>query len=306
MVIEDPSWPRADEWLQTAADEPALAVVGVPTAVASLSPSQAHLTPARLRAVLGRFSTYHSERGVDVSSLSVADWGDWDLAHLDVPASQAAILAHAAALPAGPTYAFLGGDDAITRPLVLGLAGDDLEAVGVLTLDAHHDVRTLENGPNNGTPLRGLVEDGLPGDHVAQVGIHSFANSAPYRAWCEEQGFAVFTMATVDDWGIEETVGVALDHLRRRCERIYVDVDLDVLDRAFAPACPGARPGGMTPRQLATAAWLCGRASQVTAAGFVEVDAAADVGDATLLNLATALLSFAAGVAARRLPGAGT
>lgn len=302
MPIEDPEWPRADVWLQRGHPDPALRVVGVPSSAGSLSPSEAWTTPPRLREVLGRFSTFHGEHGADLEKLAVADQGDWGLEGLDLEESQQAIERLARELPESPVHAFLGGDDAITRPLVRGLARGDLDRVGVLTLDAHHDVRTLEPGPTNGTPIRGLIEDGLSGGRVVQVGIHSFANSRPYREYCRRQGVRVVTMADVEDQGIEVVLAEGLDHLAAGSDWIYVDVDLDVLDRAFAPACPGSRPGGMTPRQLATAVWLCGRHPKVRAAGFVEVDASRDVAEITLMNMAAAFLSFAAGLTERRAP----
>ena len=294
--MNDPDWPRASAWLATNASDPGLVVAGVPTAVASISGSAGHLTPPRLRSVLDRFATFHSEAEVNLADLPVADLGDWPLAELDMAASQAEIEQRAAGLERGPVHAFIGGDNAITRPLAHGLG---LAGAGVLTFDAHHDVRTLANGPTNGTPIRGLIEDGLAGERVVQVGIHTFSNSAAYRGYCEEQGIAVFPMDTVDLWGIEETVRVALDQLARSCEWIYVDFDIDVLDLAFAPGCPGSRPGGLTPRQLASAALQCGRHPQVRAADFVEVDPERDRDDLTMMNLATTFLSFAAGVASR-------
>ncbi|MGH8874544.1 MAG: arginase family protein, partial [Acidimicrobiia bacterium] len=233
---------------------------------------------------------------VDLRALRVADLGDWEVAHLDMEASQAEIERRARLLPESPVKVFLGGDNAITRPLVRAL---DLSGVGVLTLDAHHDVRTLDRGPTNGTPIRGLIEDGLPDGRVAQVGILSFANSAEYRSYCDQHGLSVFTMVEVDAWGAEETVSAALDALTREVDRVYVDVDLDVLDRAFAPGCPGARPGGMTPRQLAAACFTAGLHPKVRGADFVEVDASVDPSGLTVLNLATAFLAFAAGVAQR-------
>ncbi|MBT8202847.1 MAG: agmatinase family protein [Acidimicrobiia bacterium] len=294
--MNDPEWPRASAWLATDTSDPGLVVAGVPTAVASISGSAGHLTPPRLRTVLERFATFHSEAEVDLSDLPVTDLGDWPVAELDMVASQAEIEQRAAALEQGPVYAFIGGDNAITRPLVGGLGS---AGAGVLTFDAHHDVRSLVNGPTNGTPIRGLIEDGMSGQRIVQVGIHTFSNSAAYRSYCEEQGIALFPMDTVDLWGIEETVRVALDQLARACEWIYVDFDIDVLDRAFAPGCPGSRPGGFTPRQLASAALQCGRHPQVAAADFVEVDPERDHDDLTMMNLATTFLSFAAGVASR-------
>ncbi len=306
MPIHDPLWFRADQWLTggsgAAAAEPALAVVGVPNSASSLSPSQAYRTPARLRDVLGRLSTFDGDTGLDLRELPVVDRGDWPVADLDMHAVPAAVEDAAARLDPSPVHAFLGGDNAITRPLVRGLAralGGDLRSIGVLTLDAHHDVRTLDRGPTNGTPIRGLIEDGLPGPHVAQVGILAFANSREYRNYCDEHEIWVATMADVERRGVDVVTGEALARLASRCERILVDVDVDVLDRAFAPGCPGSRPGGMSPRQLFTATRICGRHPKVCAADFVEVDPERDVAEITLLNTATALLSFAAGLAER-------
>ena len=296
---EDASWPRADSWLARNDKNPALVVIGVPTSVASLAPSKAYQTPQRFRDILGRFSTFHSERAVDLSRLSVADRGDWQVSSLGLEEYQPAIEASARRLAKGPVYAFLGGDNGITRPLVRGVSRGQLGRVGVLTFDAHHDVRSLDLGPTNGTPIRGLIDDGLLGEQVIQIGIHSFANSLEHRTFCDEHRIRIATMETVEAQGLGPVVGAALEGLGRQCEWIYVDFDIDVLDRAHAPACPGARPGGMNPRQLATAAWLCGQHPQVRAVDFVEVDASADVHDLTLMNMANVFLSFAAGVVAR-------
>ena len=297
MLFDDPSWLRASDWLARGADQPDVAIIGVPTSVGSISPSEAWRTPGRLREVIAGFSPYDGETETDLTSLAVADLGDWPVADTGLDAMIATVAGCAAELPAGPRYTFVGGDNAITRPLVAGIAGAHLAEVGVLTFDAHHDVRLLDAGPRNGTPIRGLIADGLPGHHVHQIGIHSFANSRPYREWCDEQGIAITTMAEVDAAGIEDVVSRALGELAATCEWIHVDFDIDVLDRAFAPGCPGARPGGMTPRQLAAAARLCGRHPQVRTADFVEVDPSADRDDLTMMALAGTLLAFLSGAA---------
>ncbi len=300
MPIVDPQWPRADLWLATEHEEPEVAVVGVPSSSASLSPSHADQTPAELRRTLARFSTYQGEWDVDLAELPVADRGDLAVHDLDMEAMPPVVEELAAALPSVPLTLYLGGDNAITRPLVKVAAGGNLAGAGVLTFDAHHDVRTLDLGPANGTPVRGLIEgDGLPGGNVVQIGIHSFANSLPYRRWCEEQGITVYTMEVVEAWGIEDVVGTALDALARDCDLVYVDVDLDVLDRAAAPGCPGARPGGMRVRDLAAGVRMCGAHPKVTAMDFVEVDPTRDHDGLTLDALATVFLAAAAGYAER-------
>jgi formiminoglutamase len=301
-VIDDPLWPRADQWLATSSEDPDLVVVGVPTSSASLSPSDAWRAPPAFRSALGRYSVYDSEAGVDLSTLAVSDRGDWPVDGIDMHAVLERVTALAADLEPGPVHAFVGGDNAITRPLVRGLAAGDLSTAGVLTLDAHHDVRTTDEGPTNGSPIRGLIEDGLPDGRVVQIGIHSFANSEAYRRFCADHGIEVITMAVVDEVGAGMLVTSALDDLARRCEWVFVDVDLDVLDVAFAPGCPGARPGGMTPRQLAAACRAAGAHPAVAAVDLVEVDPTRDAGGTTLLNMASAFLSFCSGLAERGRP----
>ena len=257
------------------------------------------MTPLALRERLGRFATFHGDWGVDFGGVTVRDEGNWPVSELEMDQMPEVVGRMAAALPPSPLKLFLGGDNAITRPLT-GSLSPDTSRVGLITFDAHHDVRTLDLGPTNGSPVRGLIEvDGLPGPNVVQIGIHSFANSAPYRAYCEEQGIIVHTVTDIERRGIEDVVDDALAVLASRCDLVYVDVDIDALDRALAPACPGSRPGGLGVRQLAEGVRRCGRHHKVAAFDFVEVDAEADHDGLTLDAMAHMMLAAVAGFAER-------
>lgn len=297
--MDDRLWPRASAWLADGADPTAkVGVVGIPSSIASLSPSGARTAPAALREALRGFATFHSDRSIDLAPLTIYDHGDLTIDDSSMSSSQADIENGIAALPRNEILAIVGGDNAITRPAVKALAGD-LARVGVVTLDAHHDVRLLDDGPSNGTPIRGLIEDGLPGLNIVQIGIHSFANSHAYRSYCEENGITTLTAAAVEEQGSAATAATALARLAH-CEWIYVDFDIDVLDRAFAPGCPGARPGGLTPRQLGDLAYHMGVHSLVRAADFVEVDPARDRDNLTLHAMAHTFLSFLTGITQRK------
>jgi formiminoglutamase len=285
----DPDWPAASAWLKSQSSDPELVVAGVPWDAGG----KGHRTPAALRATLSRFSTYHGESEMDLERLPVHDLGDWPISNGDRAAAE--IEQRTIDLAGNPTYAFIGGDAAMTGAIANGLG---LAGLGVLTVDARHRAAPSDP-PANEAVVGSLIADGLAGDRISQLGVHSFSNPAAHRTICDEHGVSVFPMDTVDLWGIEETVTVALDQLARHCERIHVAIDLSVLDVAFAPASPASRPGGLTPRQLATAALQCGRHPLVHTAGFTGVDAAQDRDDLTLMNLATCFLSFAAGVTAR-------
>jgi len=299
--VSDPRWPRASDWLAGEhSPEPTatLQLLGAPVRLGSISGGRFDLTPATVRKVSERFSTYDGE--LDVRAVRVRDGGDLDLAAA-TPAEAHDEIAGAVggSLPHSDAVLLLGGDNSITHPGVRGL-GTDLERAGLLTLDAHHDLRDTDRGPTNGNPVRGLLEDGLPGRNVVQIGIQPFANSEHYAGVAAEAGITVITAADVREVGIRRSVEEALLRLAE-LDAIYVDLDLDVLDRAFAPACPGSRPGGLTPVDLQTAARMCGEDPKVRAIDLVEVDPERDVAEATVMTVASLVLAFAAGLA-RRVP----
>lgn len=308
---DDPDWPRASTWLSgdvrgrgaATATLPVVRVVGVPCSVGSISPSQAWRTPAVVRDALRRLSTWDPVTGVDLAhALAVEDLGDWPVADLALQTAVDEIARRASGLDVdAAVHVFLGGDNAITRPVVAGLLGPDLSDVGVITLDAHHDVRHLDEGPRNGSPIRGLVADGLRGRHVVQVGIGRFTNSRVHAGWCAAQGVHVIDVTTVHATGVDAIVARALAHLDG-VSRIHVDLDIDVLDVVHAPACPGSRPGGLTPPQLFRAAELLGAEPRVRSVDLVEVDASADEGGRTVMATAMTLLHLAVGIASRDRP----
>jgi formiminoglutamase len=302
-LYRDPHWPRAGEWLRgTVAGGTLgkLAVVGAPANRGSITPGRCDLAPAAIRAALDRFSTYDADRRLNLLDLAIADRGDAAIAGLrPEDAFDAVRDAVAAAVAVSDAAIVLGGDNSVTYP-----AASALGSCGLVTFDAHLDLRSLDGGLSNGNPVRALLAGGFPGRRIVQIGIQPFANSEDYMNVAVEAGISVITTDQVRRRGIETVVGEALAGLDT--DTIYVDLDLDVLDRAFAPATPGSRPGGLTPWDLRTAAGLCGECAQVRVLDLVEMDPEQDVASQTALAAAACLLSFAAGVHRRcsQLPAA--
>lgn len=301
-MADDPKWPRASAWL--AGDhlpDPvgSLAVLGAPLHLGSISPGRCDLAPEAIRKALERYSTSDPEAGIDVRSIAVSDLGDLDLAG-SPPGEALAPLCDAvrSALAGADVLALLGGDNSITRPGCHGAAAS-LDRLGLLTLDAHHDLRDLDEGLSNGNPVRALLEDGLPGANIVQIGIASFANSPAYAQVARDSGITSITIEGVRARGIDTAAREALDYLAERVDVLYVDLDVDVLDRAFAPGAPGSRPGGLMPWELFMAARICGQHPKVRVIDLVEVDPVTDIADATVLGAARCLLSFASGMAIR-------
>ena len=290
--MTDPRWPTAAAWL--AAGPPAapadLVVLGVPTWRTSLSATGAHATPAAVRAALARYSTYAASLGLDLAGrLRAADLGDVEDPDADEEAAAGAV---AAATARARLTVVLGGDNAATVPAVRGA-----RAAGLVTLDAHHDLR---DGRSNGSPVRRLLDAGLDGRAVAQVGIADWANSAGYAADARAAGITVATRAEVAERGIGECMRAALHVAARGAGPIHVDLDVDVCDRAVAPACPASRPGGLSAAELLAAARLAGADPRVSSVDLTEVDATRDTPDGRTVRLvALAVLELAAGLASR-------
>jgi formiminoglutamase len=265
----------------------------------SITPGRCDLAPAAIRNALERFSTYDFVSDRDVRLLHAMDDGDMLITGM-TPARAFQPVREAVAMKVerSPAVVLLGGDNSITRPGVHGL-GLPLARCGLLTLDAHLDLRDLEAGLTNGNPVRALLSDGLPGDQVFQIGIQPFANSEAYARVARVEGIHVVTADCVAERGAGAVVREALEYLEQRVERIYVDLDLDVLDRVYAPATPGSRPGGLTPNLVRKAAHVCGTHPKVRVLDLVEMDPTRDIADVTALTAAACLLEFASGVLGR-------
>jgi formimidoylglutamase len=302
QITDDPFWPRASAWLAgefTPSSSNSLAVIGAPLRLGSITPGRCDLAPDAVRVILRKFSVYDIESDVDLRRLAVRDLGDLPLADLKLEdAFEPIKRAVRGALADADAVVIIGGDNGVTRPGVHGIA-HSLEGVGLITLDAHFDLRDLSNGLTNGNPVRALLADGLPGKNIVQIGIQPFANSQAYAQVANDAGITVVTMSQIRAHDVERLLTESLDYLTERVEHIYVDLDIDVLDRIFAPATPGSRPGGLTPYELRRVAWLCGAHPKVRALDLVEVDPTQDVADATVMATASCLLSFASGLFAR-------
>jgi formiminoglutamase len=298
-AVTDPRWPRARDWLAAGPGDraPDLAVLGVPTFSTSISPTGAHATPAAVRRALARLSTWCGSRHVDLAELAAWDAGDVDDPDVPVEGEFRTRVRAETAVAKSSLLVALGGDNSATFPTMAGGFGADLQRAGLVTLDAHHDLR---DGRSNGTPVRNLIDAGLDPARVAQVGIADWANSKSYADEAHARGVTVFSRADVEARGIDACMADAFAVAGAGGGPIYVDLDLDVCDRAVAPACPASLPGGLSAAQAMQAAFLAGRHPQVRAVDITEVDATNDAPDERTVRLAAlCLLEAAAGLALR-------
>ncbi len=278
------SWPNLSD-LVVGADETApVGLVGVPLAIGSVTPGRCDLAPALLRATLRRIGRYDVETGREISA-RIADHGDVDVNGLTIEQATGPIRdACAKSIARHALTLLIGGNNAVTRPGVLAL-GLPLDSIGLITLDAHFDMRETASGLGNGNPVRALREDGLPGRNVAQIGLASFANSADMHRDAVADGHLVLTIDHVRREGIESAISTALAHLSH-CIAIAVDCDIDVIERGQFPGAPGARPGGMAAHDFFAAVRQLASDERVLLVDLTEWDPPLDPSDLSALTAA--------------------
>jgi formiminoglutamase len=298
-------WPRTGDFPGAESLDDArldLALLGIPTWRTSLSATRAGETPAAVRAALRYYAAFVSpdrseHAGLDFRESRVADFGDVvepDGADGETRARE--LMARAAARAS--VVVALGGDSALTVPAALGTWGSDVGSAGLVTLDAHHDLR---DGVSNGSPVRRLVETGLAGQRIVQVGIADFANSAEYSARARDFGITIVHRDELHRRPMADVMAEALEIAGAAGGPIHVDLDVDVCDRAVAPACPAAAPGGIAAHELRAAARAAGAHPKVRSVDIAEIDATVDAADGRTVRLAAlCVLEVLAGLALHR------
>jgi len=287
------AWPNFSDLIVGVEKTAPVGMVGAPLAAGSVTPGACDLAPALLRRTLRRIGRYDVECRREIST-QITDRGDAELAGLSIEEATGP-LTDAVRISAGlhQLTLLVGGNNAVTRPGVLGL-GLPLEKVGLITLDAHFDMRDLGEGLSNGNPVRALIEDGLPGANIAQIGLASFANSQRMHSDALAAGNLVVTMSEVRRLGIALAVDRALDHVSR-CEAIVIDCDIDVIDRSQMPGAPGARPGGMPVHDFFTAVRRLAADPRVRVIDLTEWDPPLDSTDLSALTAARWVAECVAG-----------
>ncbi|MEH7084570.1 agmatinase family protein [Neobacillus drentensis] len=305
---------KVHEWIQplTAESDPEkskeadFVVVGVPLSRSSISASGASEFPEALRRSWKGFTTYNLDEDIDLSELTAIDVGDVPMHVTDIRRCHDNIIAASFALHqhfGTSKVCAIGGDHSITAMMVKGLhQAKPGEKIGILQFDTHFDLRDMsDNGPSNGTPMRNLIESGVvEGRNMYNIGLHGFFNTKDLKKYADEKGVNYFTLRETRKKGIEETVSACLEELAGKVDTIYLTVDMDVLDIAYAPGVPASTPGGMTTAELLDGVLTAAKHPKVKAMDIVCLDPLKDTHVQPTVKLGThVFLTFLTGVALR-------
>jgi len=261
-------------------------LLGVPSDVNSSYRRGAAAAPSAIRQAWRRYAEFGNaatESGLEIGSdLTIVDLGD--VVVLEEGSDHAAIATAAEkAARVGPLLS-IGGDHSVTFPLVEGLAAVH-GPLNLLHFDAHPDLYDDYDGNprSHASPFARIMERGLA-RRLVQVGVRTWNRHNREQA----QRFGVEVVEWVDF--TPTTVPIPAGPL-------YVTIDLDALDPAFAPGVSHPEPAGLSVRDVV--AVLARIRTQVVGADVVELNPSHDIGDATAI-VAVKLIKELMGAMARR------
>jgi agmatinase len=215
-------------------------LVGVPYDASSSFLRGAAQGPAAIRAELfSPAGNGFSEAGIDIRRAALADAGDLELPESGDAMREAIERGIAANLDAGQRPIALGGDHSVTYPILRAFRGRP-RGLTVLHVDAHADLYDEFEGDrfSHACPFARALEAGLIG-RLVQVGIRTM--NPPQ--WPQ-----------VERFGVEQIDMKAWQAGARPALRgpVYLSLDLDAIDPAFAPGVSHREPGGLTVREVLT------------------------------------------------------
>lgn len=281
-----------------------VAIVGAPTDDLVSDRSGTRFGPRAIRAASCPPGP-HLEAKIDAfAELRIVDFGDAPVLPADAARSHAAIEATLGqVLDAGLIPIVLGGDHSIAEPDIRACAARH-GPVGLVHFDTHTDTGREVFGVeiSHGTPMFRLVDAGhVDPSRYVQIGLRGYWPGEAEFGWQDEQGITSFFAHDVRELGIDEVV-------RRTVTRVgdgpvYLTVDVDVLDPAFAPGTGTPEPGGMTSTELLGGCRRLAQELELVGAEVVEViPTAVGSADITALVADRIVREILTGISLRRRP----
>jgi agmatinase len=198
---------------------------------------------------------WHMDLGIDpFEQLRIVDHGDAPVVPGDGEASHKAIREAVDGIcGAGAVPVVLGGDHSIAYPDIGAVAGHlDAGSLAVVQFDTHADTATEIWGVkfSHGSPFRHLVDEEIvPGHRLVQVGLRGYWPTPDEFAWMRAAGLRWHRMDEIVERGIDAIIDEVLEEISD-ADHLFLSVDIDSLDPAYAPGTGTPEPGGLTTREL--------------------------------------------------------
>jgi len=177
----------------------------------------------------------------------------------------------------------VGGEHSTTIPGAAALANAVDGPLGLVMFDTHMDTAQDMGGEllTHCAPItRSLENDKYAAKNTAIIGMHGPANPKEEREYVEKTGVRMYTVEEIIDRGIKAVTQEAMEIAWKGTKGVYLTIDIDCLDAAYAPGTCAPEPGGLTSRELLQAMKIAGEYG-FTALDVAEIAPQYDIGGIT-------------------------
>jgi len=174
---------------------------------------------------------------------------------------------------------FLGGDHSITFPLVKGFSEVYSENPGIIIFDAHPDAENDFMPPSQEDLLCALINQNIiKKENIILVGTRNWDKNE--MEFIQKNKIKFFPMKEIAKEGLHE-ISESIMSVAKNFNALYISIDIDVLDPAFAPGTGYTEPGGLTTRELLFFLHRLKKLQNLKAYDLVEINPKKDINDLT-------------------------
>jgi agmatinase len=218
-------------------------LLGVPLDITSTYRPGSRFAPAAIREASWNLETYCIRNGLDVENFKLYDLGDLNILGDLEGTLERLKQVISETIDSNKIPITLGGEHTITYSCV-----NAFHNVAVLSFDAHMDLRDKYLGLklSHATFMRRLCES-LGADRIVEVGVRALSKEE--LDYAHKENLRYITSMDIKRQKIEQVVK-DIQNALSNFERIYLTIDMDVLDPSFAPAVGNPIPEGLSPHIL--------------------------------------------------------
>jgi agmatinase len=290
--------------------DPLASILGIPFDTSIMGRRGAKSGPTTVREGLNACLCYEPGIDVDLSEAPrVADFGDVDVLHTNVDETWSRVTDVVEAIVRlGHPLVTIGGDHGLAFPVIRGVAQATTGPIGVISVDAHLDVRVSHHGEkSSGVPFRYMLEelgDRISGRNFAQFGIAGWLNTRSYREYLREHDVRVITARELYKGDFDALVAEAIERAADGTEAIYMTFDIDAIEGATVGGTNVPAIAGLSPYQALEVVWAFGRHPKAVGFDVMEVSTPWDPSGMSERMAASLILNFIAGRYVTSAPGA--
>jgi len=217
-------------------------ILGVPFDVTSTYRTGARFAPNAIRQASLNLETYSFRTGLDVEDLNLHDLGDLHISTDTEKTLERIALVIKDVIEAGKTPVTIGGEHTITFGVMKGL-GRKASETALVSFDAHLDLRDEFMGLklSHTTFMRRINEEVKPAK-IMEVGTRAVCKEE--LAYAKKAGIEFFTTQQIRNDGSQSVIKELREKLAKH-KNVYLSIDMDVLDPAYAPAVQNPEPEGL-------------------------------------------------------------